>query len=382
MNSIAIIGSGEMAVVIVENAKKMNLETHCFSNDPTDKVVGVCDFFHDISIFDIDSIINTCLSVGVIGVLSTTELTIPIAAKVASRLNLPNMDVILSESITDKSFVRSKAKRVKRIKQPEFLVIDKNNLSPCINRYPVIVKPTSMGGKRGVKVVYSDNELKDAIQYAADSMPANKRDIIIEEYIQGGKEYSVESLSCNGKHYVIQITEKISSGPPHCVELGHLQPANIKPDMIMKVELAVKELLECIGIDNSASHTEIKVLNGNIYLIELNARLGGDHIAYPLTELSTGYKYIQELVNVAIGRFTPPEKSKFLQNSCGVIFISEQTKRFLNLFKECEKYSWLYKKNVSSESLIEITINHSFDTNYMIFLSSNRKIPKEIKELL
>lgn len=56
-------------------------------------------------------------------------------------------------------------------------------------------------------------------------MPNEKRRIIIEGFLEGGKEYSVESLSYHGRHQVIQITEKITSGPPHCVELGHMQPA-------------------------------------------------------------------------------------------------------------------------------------------------------------
>jgi hypothetical protein len=148
------------------------------------------------------------------------------------------------------------------------------------------------------------------------------------------------------------------------------------------IESAIEEMLDLVGLDFSASHTEIKVLDDEVYLIELNARLGGDHIAYPLTELSTGYMFIQELINISIGMFNPPEKSTFMHNSCGVIFLSEQTKRFLNLFNECEKYPWLYKKNVSTEELIEITVNHSFDTNYMIFLSEDGAIPEEIKKLL
>ena len=112
--------------------------------------------------------------------------------------------------------------------------------------------------------------------------------VLIEEFLSGGQEYSVESLSYHGKQYIIQVTQKDSSGPPHCIELGHHQPAKLSKDEKSLVEKAVSEALSAAGITNGPCHTEIKMIDGKIYLIEINGRPGGDHIAYPLTELSTG----------------------------------------------------------------------------------------------
>ena len=379
---LAISGSGEMAVVIAENAKGMQLESHCFSNNINDKAIGIADYFHNISIFDIERIVNVCKELNVKGVVPTTELTIPVAAKIAEKMRLNGMPVWLSEIVTDKAFVREKAKDLTLIRQPWFQVMEVGQKIPSIYSFPVVVKPTSLGGKRGVSVAYSEEELMHAIQYSVDSMPPKKRHIIIEEFVDKGQEYSVESLSFHGKHIVIQVTEKISSGPPHCVELGHIQPANLSKEMREKIEQAIPELLSAVGVDNTTSHTEIKIVNEDIFLIELNARLGGDHISYPLTELSTGYNYIEGSIHIALNDFDVPDKMEFTHNTCGVIFISKQTQQFLKLFNECEKYPWLYKKSKSTDKLVEIVINHSFDTNYMIFNNWDGGIPEEIKELL
>lgn len=88
---LAIIGSGEMAVIIVENAKKMGIVTHTFSNNPRDRVVGYSDFHHNVDIFDIDTIVEICKELRIEGVISTTELTISVAAEIADRLNLNGM---------------------------------------------------------------------------------------------------------------------------------------------------------------------------------------------------------------------------------------------------------------------------------------------------
>lgn len=381
VKKLAIIGSGEMAVIIAENARKMGVYTYSFSNNNHDRVTGISDEHHCVDIFDIETIKSICADSGVDGVIATTELTIQIAAKIAHLLGLNGMPVDVSEKITDKAYVRQKVSGLKTIKQPSFIIHKRGRDIPIINKYPVIVKPTSMGGKRGITVVYNEVQLREAIDYAFESMPIYKNKIIIEGFLEDGMEYSVESLSYHGKHKVIQITEKISSGPPHCVELGHIQPSNISENLHNRVELAIKDVLTVTGVDNSSSHTEIKIINNEIYLIELNARLGGDHIAYPLTELSTGYPYIQGNIQIAIDNFIEPDLNQYIKKYCGVLFVAEQTAYLRDLFEKCENYSWLYKKNKITDKLIEIINNHSFDTNYMIYLS-DKGIPHEIKMLL
>ena len=378
---IAIIGSGEMAVILVENARRMGLTSHTFSNDMTDKAVGFSDYHHNISIFDIEEIINICKEIPVVGILPTTELTISVTAKISNALGFHGMSVDISEKVTDKCFVRDHAEGIKLIHQPKYLVWECNDRIPNIDKFPVIIKPAAMGGKRGVSVAYSQEEMKSALKYAIDNMPNHKTRVIIEEYLADGIELSVESLSYEGTHKVIQITEKITSGPPHCVELGHLQPARISKENRRKIEEAIPCLLEKIGINNTTSHTEIKIISDKIYLIELNARSGGDHISYPLTELSTGYPFVQGAINIAMGEYEHPVIDVDSNRCCGVMFVAKQTKQFLELFNKCEDYPWLYKKNESTEELVEIVNNCCFDTNYFIFCS-DKTIPDEIECLL
>lgn len=379
--SIAIIGSGEMAVIIANEAKRMGIISHSFSNNPTDRVVGHSEQHHNVDIFDIDQLVFICRDFRVKGVIPTTELTVDVAAKVAHKLGLNGMPIDVSSMVTDKGFVREKASKVDSIKQPTYCIWSVGDALPDVESYPVVVKPTAMGGKRGVSVVGSNKELQSAIDYSIENMSTSKTRIIIEGYISGGKEYSVESLSFHGSHKVIQVTEKITSGPPHCVELGHMQPAELLDKIRKKIESAIPELLAVVGVDNTASHTEIKIVGEDIYLIELNVRLGGDHIAFPLTELSTGYQYIRGAIQVAMGDYGELDTDKFEKNTCGVIFVAKQTAQFKPLFDKCEQYSWLYKKNKVSDELTEIINNQAFDTNYIIYRSSER-VPQEIKSLL
>ena len=52
---------------------------------------------------------------------------------------------------------------------------------------------------------------------------------------------------------------------------------------------------------NCACHAEVKVQNGEAYIMEIGARLGGDFISTELTHLSTGVDMVAAAINCALG---------------------------------------------------------------------------------
>lgn len=371
MDKLAIIGTGYMARIIGKRAKKLGIETHCFSIDEHSVASEVCDFFHNVNILDVDKLTEICRQIGVNGVVATTELTIWPSAVVAERMGLNGNKVNVAKEITNKFVIRDKVKNVIGLNQPRFWKITDEDNVPVINKYPVIVKPIAAGGKRGVTVVYEMENLKDAIKEAIEL--SKVKGALIEEFLDAGQEYSVESLSYNDKHYIIQVTEKDSSGAPHCVELGHHQPAILSEEMRSKVESVVKKALAAAGIENGPCHTEIKIIDNKIYLIEINGRPGGDHIAYPLTELSTGYPYITGIIMAALGKLDTSKLHEFEKHYCGVYFVTTQTAGLKKIFDNCENEKWFYKKNKVSEDLMPITHNDGFNTNYFMYLCDNER---------
>ncbi len=370
MEKLAIIGTGYMARIISQRAKELNIETHCFSIEENSVAAEVADCTHCVDILDVEALTTACKEIGINGVVATTELTIFPASYVAHNLDLNGNDVIISKQITDKSIIRQKTKNVKGLSQLRYLLYSGGDI-PKIQQYPIIVKPVSAGGKLGITVVNDFTGLKVALKHAM--LTSKVKGALIEEFIQGGQEYSVESLSYKGKHYVIQITQKESSEPPLCVELGHHQPAALSNKIRENVENTIKGILTAVGISNGPCHTEIKIVDDKIYLIEVNGRPGGDHIAYPLTELSTGFKYISGIIEVALNRFDENSLQSLEHNYCGVYFVTTQTANLKSVFDNCQNNSWLYKKNEVSSKLQQLTHNDGFNTNYFIYYSKDDK---------
>lgn len=369
MLKLGIIGAGRMASVFANRCHDLGIESHAFAWTDGAYAKDDVDYFHDVSVLDIDAIEKIAKEVRLDGVVATTELTIYPAAEIAHRLGLAGHDPKIAKVITDKYRNREATKHVSGLHHPKYCLIDQNSkLDELDISYPVIVKPTSEGGKRGVTVVNSENELMAAIDYAVHEKKDSSK-IVIEEYIAGGQEYSVESLSTGGKHAIIQITRKQSSGAPHCVELGHHQPAqdilSIRDEIVSVMERA----LVAVGVSEGCCHSEIKIVDGKIYLIEFNARPGGDFISYPLTELSTGYPYITGIINCALGRLELPNTAEFKSDFAGVIFLTKLNPEFDELFRSADVKDWLVKKHVSELDTTDYDHNSAYTANYIMYHS-------------
>ena len=371
MKKLAIIGGGVTAADFGDACHRLGYEGHYFSL-PDGKVDEKhVDVYHEINIFEKDRIVEICKEVGVDGVVATTELSVAIAAYVAEKLGLLGLPSEVAQVITDKYRNRECIKSLTELRSPKY--VEAKSLDDIENSdvpYPMILKPINLGGKRGITVVNSHVELQSAFEYAISCFRKGVSPVIIaEQFLDGGMECSVESITYKGKHTIIQITQKDSSGAPHCVELGHHQPAPLSKEIWDKVVRGVSAGLSAIGLTNGPCHTEIKIIDGEVFLIEFNARPGGDHIWCPMVELSTGFDIIAAVAQAATGELQPIDVNSFKQNYSGLYYVVKQTDYLKPIFDTCEKNEWCVEKNFVTDNLSELAHNDMEHTNYMIYAS-------------
>ena len=372
MKKLAIIGGGVMASYFGEACHRLGYEGHYFSMVDGKVDESKVDVFHEINIFEKDRITEICKEIGVSGVVATTELSVPIAAYVAEQLGLLGVPYEVAKVITDKYRNRECIKGLTELLSPKY--VEATCIEDIQNSdvpYPMILKPINLGGKRGITVVKDASALEQAFNYAKESFRKGTTPVIIaEQFLEGGMECSVESISFKGEHTIVQITQKDSSGAPHCVELGHHQPAPLSKAIWDKVVRGVSAGLTAIGITNGPCHTEIKIIDDEFYLIEFNARPGGDHIWWPMVELSTGFDIIAAVAQAATGDLKPIDVNSFKHHYSGLYYVVKQTDYLKPIFDTCEKETWCWEKNFITEELTELTQNDMEHTNYMIYTST------------
>lgn len=358
---LAIIGAADGQLPLCLKAKEMGLETHCFAWPKGAVCKDYVDHFYPISIFEMDEIVKKCKEIGVSGVISNaSEATAPVVNYVAENLGLPCTPYNVFCNIQNKNYVREKTKEIDGLSKITVTKGAPKILFESVER-PFVLKPVKGSSKQGVNFVTSETRFED--------LDIDTNEEYLAEKYAPGQEYSIESISFNNIHQVVQITEKITTGAPHFVELEHHQPANISKSTKAKIHSVIPDILRKVGFINGASHIEIKVDNkDNIYLIEINPRGGGDNISNVLVGLSCDLDYLKAMIEVSLGVY----ERKEIHNKAfvGIYFLVAQTKRLLPWFYKDEP--WIYKKQLNNDVLIESTSN--YEHNGFIIYKSDAKI--------
>lgn len=300
MKNIAIIGASYLQLPLIEKAKKMGYITHVFAWKSNDVGEKAADFFYPISIIEKDEILDICKRIGICGICSiASDLAVITVNYVAENMGLNGNTMHSAMMCTNKYLMREAFRNNGDPSPRSYLVRQKLNLKILNLKYPVIIKPTDRSGSRGIYKVDFAKDINDAILCARNE--SFERKALVEEFIDG-KEYSVEYISYQGKHYFLAVTEKYTTGAPHFIETGHLEPASIDNEILKKIKTVIVHALDTLEIRNGASHSEIKIdTNGNIFIIEIGARMGGDCIGSDLVKYSTGYDFVKMVIQVACG---------------------------------------------------------------------------------
>lgn len=334
MKKLAIIGANESLECFYKQAKKLGYYLIGIAYEKGAVCKKYCDKFYPISFADKDSVLEVCKMENIDGITSfSLESALPTVIYVAQNMGLVSNSFECAKKLENK-FTMRKCFTAAGIPNPLYkLVKTTMDLDEIDMLFPCIVKPVDSGGSQGVTKVNDRKELHNAFQRAIKY--SKNGGVIIEQFVDG-REFSVEYISHNGNHYHLQITDKVTSGEPYFVELAHHQPAQISVELMSRMKNMVEKALTVLDIENSASHTEIKLdSKGDLYIIEVGARMGGDYITSDLVRLSTGYDFVKGVIDLALDDFETPQFNKTKYS--GVYFYSSITpfvKEYIQRYKD------------------------------------------------
>ena len=295
--AVLIFGVGPLQESIIKRAKKMELYT--VGIDPcADATCKDCvDAFEVVPGQDYEAHCAVVEKYGIDAIVTAaTDKPLVMMARIAEKYGFPFYSVETAQWSTDK-FQMKERFELGGVPHAQGRLISKAEEAEGLV-FPVIVKPRDNSGSRGVKLCRSKEELEVSMN---EALEVSKLDtVLVEEFIEG-PEYSIEGLHHEGKSEVIQFTEKKTTEFPYNVELGHIQPANISKENQQKIREIVSKIGSALHFENCPSHTELKINERGIFVIETSPRLGGDYITSTLTPLSTGVNLEDELLKISLG---------------------------------------------------------------------------------
>ncbi|WMJ18306.1 pyruvate carboxylase [Geobacillus proteiniphilus] len=165
--------------------------------------------------------------------------------------------------------------------------------------YPIIIKAALGGGGRGMRIVRSKSEVKEAFERAKSEAKAafGSDDVYVEKLIEKPKHIEVQIL---GDHEgnIVHLYERDCS-----VQRRHQKVVEVAPSVSLSDELrericeAAVRLMRSVGYVNAGT-VEFLVSGDDFYFIEVNPRIQVEHT---ITEMITGIDIVQSQILIADG---------------------------------------------------------------------------------
>ena len=177
--------------------------------------------------------------------------------------------------------------------------------------FPLLIKASSGGGGRGIKKVFSENDLKKQFILAKSEAKTSFGDdsVYIEKFLMNPRHIEVQIVA-DKLGNVMHVGERDCSIQRRNQKLIEECPSPILDEEQRKKLYDVSVMaIKKLGYQNIGT-LEFLFEKNNFYFIEMNTRLQVEH---PITELVFGIDIVKEQINVAFGNKISFEQNKVVK---------------------------------------------------------------------
>lgn len=197
------------------------------------------------------------------------------------------------------------------IPTPEFWVFSSHDEDMNDVKYPVIVKPKMESVSFGLKVVYNQEDLREAVKYIVTEF---EQQALVEQFIRG-REFAVGIIG-NSPIETFPVLEFDLEGDPDAIQTvddkkaspkRKICPANITDELANKMKKFSVDAFRALQLRDFA-RVDIRLdENDNIYLLEVNSMASlGRTGSYVNAAKVFGFEYsdlINKMLDVAVIRY-------------------------------------------------------------------------------
>jgi len=178
--------------------------------------------------------------------------------------------------------------------------------------YPVMIKASSGGGGKGIRVVNNENQLISDFNAAKREAKVSFNDdsMYIEKFVEKPRHIEIQLIADSYGNTVYLGERECSIQRKNQKVLEEAPSVILDKDMRKKMGEAAVKAAKSIGYVNAGTIEFLVDKNLNFYFMEMNTRIQVEH---PVTEMVTGIDLIKEQIKVAYG-----EKLSFSQEDINI----------------------------------------------------------------
>ncbi len=166
--------------------------------------------------------------------------------------------------------------------------------------YPVMLKASAGGGGRGMRVVRTAEELPNLLAQAQAEATAafSCGDMYMEKLVENPRHIEFQVLGDTHGNVEILGERECSIQRRHQKLLEEAPSTAVTPELRARISESLRVALKKIGYSNAGTVEFLMDQRGNLYFIEVNARIQVEH---PVTEMVTGVDLVKSQIRIAAG---------------------------------------------------------------------------------
>lgn len=241
-------------------------------------------------------------------IVACDDLTLEVATRAAARLGLAHNPLPAVGAARRKDLAREMLQAA-GLPVPRFRCLDLTRaIAPQIVGldYPCVIKPVAMAASRGVIRVDSEEDLLATLPrvaaIVADAVLPDERERVLVESFLPGVEVAVEGLLSDGRLNVLAVFDKPEPlDGPFFEESYYVTPSRLPPALLARATARLAEACAAYGLREGPVHGEMRLHDGDAWILEVAARTIGGDCARLLT-FGAGRSLEELVLRHALGR--------------------------------------------------------------------------------
>ncbi|MGB6104261.1 MAG: acetyl-CoA carboxylase biotin carboxylase subunit [Pusillimonas sp.] len=165
--------------------------------------------------------------------------------------------------------------------------------------YPVIIKAAGGGGGRGMRVVYTEAALLNAVAMTRNEAGAafNNPEVYMEKFLENPRHIEIQVLADGGRNAIWLGERDCSMQRRHQKVIEEAPAPGIARRLIERIGERCADACRKMNY-RGAGTFEFLYENGEFFFIEMNTRIQVEHT---VTEMITGIDLVQQQIMIAAG---------------------------------------------------------------------------------
>lgn len=316
-DKILIANRGEIAVRIIRACREMGIKTvavyseadrDCLHTLLADEAICIGPAASTQSYLNMERILTATVAIKAdaihpgFGFLSENARFAELCEKCNITFIGPSADIINrmgNKSEARKTMMDADIPVVPGGKEPIYTVEEGRALASSVG-YPVMIKASSGGGGKGMRISYGPDDFDANFQNAQMESIKGFSDntMYIEKYIEKPRHIEFQIMADKFGNVVHLGERDCSIQRRHQKVLEESPSAAISEDLRRRMGETAVRAAKAVGYENAGTIEFLLDKNKNFYFMEMNTRIQVEH---PVTEMVTGLDLIKEQIRVAAG---------------------------------------------------------------------------------